>query len=44
MEGELEPIIKQYTEQREDAEHFCDFVICKGIVESLIVENQNLAL
>lgn len=44
MEGELELIIKQYTEQREDAKHFCDSVIYKGIVESLIVENQNLAL
>ncbi|MEK6480955.1 assimilatory sulfite reductase (NADPH) hemoprotein subunit [Catalinimonas sp. 4WD22] len=37
----LEPIIKQYAEQREDAEHFGDFVLRKGIVEPLIVENKN---
>ncbi|MDF9796490.1 sulfite reductase (NADPH) hemoprotein beta-component [Catalinimonas alkaloidigena] len=37
---ELEPIIKQYAEQREEAEHFGDFVIRNGIVKPPMLENQ----
>jgi len=40
----LEPLIKQYAEQREDAEHFGDFVIRKKIIEPHVLENQNSTL